>query len=95
MLKTSSPNDHRDTFRNTEKARYRVSFGLKKKVILSQMSTKRERDHGYVTLNARKSRLNVFPERSGKSDFGTRSTFLQRDILAKYGKIPSPASQSV
>lgn len=31
VLKTSSPNDHRDTFRNTERATYQVSLGLKKK----------------------------------------------------------------
>ena len=44
------------------------------------MSTRREQDDGYVTLNAQKSRLNVFPELSGISALGAYlsiETFLQ------------------
>ena len=59
------------------------------------MLTRREKDDGYISLNAGKSQLNMFPELSGKSDFDTWSTFVQRDIFAKYGKIPSPGSQNI
>lgn len=51
------------------------------------MLTRREQDDGYVTLNAGKSQLTMFPELSSKSDFDTWSTFVQRDIL---GRFPAP-----
>lgn len=79
----------RDTFRKTGKATS-VFFNLFfffLKVILLQMLTRREQDDGYVTLNAGKSQLTMFPELSSKSDFDTWSTFVQRDIL---GRFPAP-----
>jgi hypothetical protein len=55
----------------------------------------REQDDGYVTLNVWKRHFSVFPDLSGKSIFGSWSTFLHRDIFANYGKIPNPISPSV
>lgn len=86
----------RDTFRKTGKATsvFFSLFFLKKGHPL-QMLTRREQDDDYVTLNAGKSQLNMFPELSSKSDLDTWSTFVQRDIFAKSGKIPGPTSQSI
>lgn len=43
---------------------------LKKRHSFADVNEKRERDDGYVTLNAQEHRFNVSPELSGKSGFG-------------------------
>lgn len=55
------------------------------------MSTRRERDDGYVNLNTWERRFNVSPELSGKSGFGIWSKFLHRDIFFKIRKDSQPS----
>lgn len=87
-LKISPTNDHKDT----EKETHRRFLWFKNRSFFCRCQTRREQD-GYVTLNAWKSRLNVFPALWVKSGFGSWNTYSHRDVFAKYGKIPSPASQ--